>query len=119
MSPTTKYPYMRTTTLWSQATTHDVDFFNKYRTVTDFEQLVKGAREAAKRNPELNEEWFNDTTILFIPKDQRQTLTEEAFAQQEVIFKERGLTLLAAPWQYAFCCKADHLAGGGLSLAWD
>ncbi|AEO71566.1 uncharacterized protein THITE_2058890, partial [Thermothielavioides terrestris NRRL 8126] len=100
--------------LRSRQTTHDVDFFNNYLTADDFKHLIQGAREAAKRNPELEESWFNNRTILFIPKDQRQTLTDQAFAQREVIFRQGGLTVLAAPWQYAFCCKLDRLAGSGL-----
>ncbi|KAK4103756.1 hypothetical protein N658DRAFT_421532 [Parathielavia hyrcaniae] len=103
--------------LQSRTATHDVDFFNNRLTAADFEQLVTGAKEAAKRDPKLNEEWFNNRTIFFIPKDQRETLTEEALAQHEVIFKEGGLTVLAAPWQYAFCCKVDRLAGGGINAA--
>lgn len=39
---------------------------------------------------------------------------DQAFTQQEVIFRAEGLTVLAARWQYAFCCKVDRLAGAGL-----
>ncbi|KAK3941336.1 hypothetical protein QBC46DRAFT_382948 [Diplogelasinospora grovesii] len=103
--------------LESRHATHDVDFFNNYLTAADFELVVKGAREAIKRDSRLDESWFNNRTILFIPMDQQKALTEQAFAQQEVIFREGGLTVLAAPWQYAFCCKVDRLAGGGLNSA--
>lgn len=53
-------------------------------------------------------------TILFIPTEKRTTLTDEALAQNEIIFREKGLIVLAAPWNYAFCCKLDRLAGGGI-----
>ncbi|KAI1775297.1 hypothetical protein F4818DRAFT_45531 [Hypoxylon cercidicola] len=100
--------------LQSRNVTHDVDFYNNYLTAKDFEYLVNGAREAAKKNKQLEEEWFNNRTILFMPKDQRAALTDEAFAQQEIIFQKPGLTVLAAPWKYAFCCKLDRMAGGGV-----
>jgi len=103
--------------LRSRGATHDVDFFNDSLTPTEFEHLIKGAREAVKFNARLDESWFNNRTIFFIPRAQREALTEQAFAQQEVVFREPGLTVLAAPWQYAFCCKVDRLAGGGLNPA--
>lgn len=101
--------------LESRQTTHDVDFFNNRLTPTDVELLVKGAKEAIRRDARLDETWFNNRTILFIPQDQREALTNEAFDQHEVIFSEGGLTVLAAPWQYAFCCKVDRISGGGIN----
>ncbi|KAI1409319.1 hypothetical protein F5Y13DRAFT_92260 [Hypoxylon sp. FL1857] len=101
--------------LRSRNVTHDVDFYNNNLTSQDFAHLVNGAKEAAKRNKLLEEEWFNNRTILFMPRDQRAALTQEAFAQGEVIFQQPGLTVLAAPWNYAFCCKIDRLAGGGIT----
>ncbi|KAI1142184.1 hypothetical protein F5Y05DRAFT_370040 [Hypoxylon sp. FL0543] len=101
--------------LRSRNVTHDVDFYNDNLTNQDYAHLVNGAKEAAKRNKQLEEEWFNNRTILFIPRDQRAALTQEAFAQGEVIFQQPGLTVLAAPWNYAFCCKIDRLAGGGIT----
>lgn len=103
--------------LQSRQTTHDIDFFNNSLTAKDFECLLKGAKEASKKDRLLEEQWFNNRTIFFIPKDQRGVLTEQAFAQGEVIFSAPGLTVLAAPWQYAFCCKVDRLAGGGINSA--
>ncbi|GES58011.1 putative protein of unknown function [Aspergillus terreus] len=103
--------------LQSRTATHDVDFFNNYLTARDFECLLKGAKAAARKDPLLEENWFNNRTILFIPIDQRATLTQQAFDQHEVIFSAPGLTVLAAPWQYAFCCKVDRMAGGGINSA--
>ncbi|KAI2624293.1 hypothetical protein GGR54DRAFT_569301 [Hypoxylon sp. NC1633] len=100
--------------LHSRPTTHDLDFFNNRLTREPLELLRKGARKATQRSNALQEGWFNNRTVLFIPKDQRDTLTEEAFDQGVVIFSAPGLTVLAAPWQYAFCAKVDRLAGGGL-----
>lgn len=100
--------------LKTRRSTHDVDFFNNSLTTANFKHIVDGAREAAKKDSRLNEEWFNNRTILFIPKDQRNALTQQAFRQREIIFSEPGLTVLAAPWEYAFCCKIDRVAGGGI-----
>lgn len=100
--------------LQSRVATHDVDFFNNNMTADDFGYLLNGAKEAAKRDSLLREQWFNNRTIFFIPMDQRAALTEQAFHQNEVIFRAQGLTVLAAPWQYALCCKLDRLAGSGL-----
>ncbi|KAK4142558.1 uncharacterized protein C8A04DRAFT_29835 [Dichotomopilus funicola] len=103
--------------LQSRTSTHDVDFFNNRLTPAAFKLIVEGAAAAAKANPKLDAEWFNNRTILFIPRDQRDTLTEQSYAQNEIIFQEPGLTVLAAPWQYAFCCKVDRVAGGGIQAA--
>ncbi|KAF2965017.1 hypothetical protein GQX73_g8556 [Xylaria multiplex] len=103
--------------LESRDATHDVDFYNNRLTTKDFELLVNGAREAVKREKKLEEDWFNNRTILFMPMEQRSTLTDEAFNQDEVIFHQPGLTVLAAPWNYAFCCKVDRLAGSGIQEA--
>lgn len=103
--------------LQSRETTHDVDFFNVNLDPKDVEYIIIGARDAAKKNRILGEEWFNNRAILFIPNDRRQALTDEAYAQKEIIFQEPGLTVLAAPWSYSFCCKVDRMAGNGLHSA--
>ncbi|KAK3294922.1 uncharacterized protein B0H64DRAFT_198055 [Chaetomium fimeti] len=103
--------------LRSRQSTHDVDFYNSRLTVADYGHLIKGAKEAAGRDPQLNEGWFNNHTVFFIPQSQRDALTDQAFAQNEVIFQHGGLKVLAAPWKYAFCCKVDRLAGGGINAA--
>lgn len=67
-----------------------------------------------KKDKTLTDDWFNDRTVLFIPKNQRQNLSLEAINQGEVIFKQPGSTLLAALWDYALCCKIDRLSGSGV-----
>ncbi|KAI1321522.1 hypothetical protein F5Y16DRAFT_416870 [Xylariaceae sp. FL0255] len=83
-------------------------------TAQDVALLVQGARDAAKREKNLEGDWFNNRTILFMPNEQKATLTDQAFAQREIIFREPGLTVLAAPWNYSFCCKVDRISGGGI-----
>lgn len=105
--------------LRSRASTHDVDFFNNNLTPADLALLMGGAQETCKtiKAPQLQEGWFNNHTIFFIAKDQRETLTRDAYAQNEVVFRQPGLTVLAAPWYYAFCCKVDRRAGSGVTAS--
>ncbi|KAK5624287.1 hypothetical protein RRF57_000003 [Xylaria bambusicola] len=103
--------------LQSRAVTHDVDFYNIHLTPEDYELLIGGAKDAVKKENKLEEDWFNNRTILFMPLEQRPLLTDEALKRHEIIFKEPGLTVLAPPWNYAFCCKVDRLAGSGVQKA--
>lgn len=98
--------------LQSRMVTHDVDFFNSRMTAQEIALLVDGAKATAKRTKGLEGDWFNNRTILFMPRAQAASLTDQAFAQNEVIFHESGLKILAAPWHYAFCCKVDRISGG-------
>lgn len=103
--------------LQSRTSTHDVDFYNSRLTVAEYGYLMSAAKDAAGKDPQLNEGWFNNHTVFFIPQAQRDALTNQAFTQNEVIFQHGGLKVLAAPWDYAFCCKIDRLAGGGVNAA--
>ncbi|RBR09029.1 uncharacterized protein FIESC28_10037 [Fusarium coffeatum] len=105
--------------LRSRETTHDVDFFNNNLTAEDFERLKAGVRAASKIDKTLTRDWLNNRTAFFIPKDKQHSLTAQALNQREVIFEEPGLTVLAAPWEYAFCGKVDRLSVGGLHSAQD
>ncbi|CAJ2514057.1 Uu.00g021760.m01.CDS01 [Anthostomella pinea] len=64
--------------LQSRSVTHDVDFYNNHLTAKDFETPLNGAREAVKKHKSLEEDWFNNRTILFMPRDQCAALTDEA-----------------------------------------
>ncbi|RYO79116.1 hypothetical protein DL766_005246 [Monosporascus sp. MC13-8B] len=103
--------------LQSRATAHDIDFFNEFMTWKESEILLNGAKNALKHDKSLQKQWFNNRTIFFIPRDKRVMLTQEAFKQQDVMFSENGLTMLAAPWKYAFCCKVCRIAGESIHSA--
>ncbi|KAL1840578.1 hypothetical protein VTJ49DRAFT_310 [Mycothermus thermophilus] len=105
--------------LQSRPSTHDVDFYNNSLSVADLRLVAEGARYAAQRIPQLNEEWFNNHTIFFIPHDLRSTLTQDALTQNAVIFHHGGLKLLAAPWNYAFCTKVHRLSNAGKARPYD
>jgi len=38
----------------------------------------------------------------------RQELQQQGEQLNVVVFQHRGLTMLAAPWEYAFCCKINR-----------
>lgn len=99
--------------LQSRSTTHDIDFFNTYLTANDYELLIKGTKDATEKLLVFKNDWFNNRTLFFIPMDKRSALTDEAFRQNEIVFQAPGLTVLAAPWKYSFCCKVDRLSGSG------
>jgi len=99
----------------SRQSTHDVDFYNNHLRQADYELILKGVEYARNRDPILQGEWFNNRTILFIPKAQRGYLTDEAISQNEVVFERPGLKVVAAPWNYAICAKLDRCAGAGIN----
>ncbi|PVH94215.1 hypothetical protein DM02DRAFT_732656 [Periconia macrospinosa] len=95
--------------------THDVDFYNQQLRASDYNLIKLAMQYAQSRDTNLQSEWFNNRTILFIPKTQREYLTQQAFTQDEVVFQRPGLKVLAAPWDYAICAKLDRCAGAGLN----
>lgn len=105
---------VNTILLQSRATTHDVDFYNVALSQKEIALLRGAMAQAQKHDKTLSNEWLNNRTVLFIPKAQRKILTDEAMQQRDVVFGQPGLTVLAAPWKYAFCAKLDRLAGTAL-----
>lgn len=100
--------------LRSRNTTHDFDFFNNSFGQQDYELITAAAMAAQKKDKKLETAWLNNRTIVFMPIDLRNSLTAEAIAQNDLVFEAPGLKVVAAPWNYAFCCKVDRLAGSGL-----
>lgn len=100
--------------LRSRNTTHDFDFFNNNFGQQEYELITAAAMAAQKKDKKLETAWLNNRTIVFMPIDLRNSLTSEAIAQNELVFEASGLKVVAAPWNYAFCCKVDRLAGSGL-----
>ena len=103
--------------LRTRPSTHDVDFFNQNLTPKQAALLTEATSFARRqmstaRRIELPVNWFNNRTVIFIPSHLRAELTREAQEQQEVVFEAPGLTVLAAPWPYAFCSKVNRMSGG-------
>lgn len=103
--------------LRSRPTTHDFDFFNNKFGAKEYELIMAAAAAAQKKDKKLEAGWLNNRTVVFMPIDLRNTLTDEAIAQNDVVFRAAGLKVVAAPWNYAFCCKVDRVAGSGIIKA--
>jgi hypothetical protein len=97
--------------LQSRQSTHDVDFLG-----TNLDNRQQGLLDEAAQYAEsqsrvpLAGEWFNNQTALWLPIDVHRELTRVALEQNAIVFEERGLKVVAAPWSYAFCTKADRLS---------
>jgi hypothetical protein len=94
-----------------------VDFFNADLSPKD-SVIIRGATAFARKQMQkacridLPASWFNNQTTVFIKSSLRKTLTDEAIAQNEIVFRAQGLTILAAPWPYALCSKIHRISGG-------
>ncbi|KAK3306680.1 uncharacterized protein B0T15DRAFT_527950 [Chaetomium strumarium] len=86
-----------------------IDFFNANLTSAELKRLSEAAEQAAKCDAKLDNSWLNNRTSVFIRQDQRRLLTEQALQEGEAIIKRPGLTVLAPPWEYVFCCQVERL----------
>lgn len=101
--------------LRTRDTTHDFDFFNNRFGPKDYELFAAAAASAQKKTKQLDTGWLNNRTVVFMPIDLRDSLTDEAIRQNDIVFNSPGLRVLAAPWNYALCCKIDRIAGSGIT----
>ncbi|RDL34678.1 uncharacterized protein BP5553_07806 [Venustampulla echinocandica] len=104
---------VNTILLQTRASTHDVDFYNQNLSGEDYGLIKKAIKYARSKDPILEEGWLNNKTVLFIPQNIRGEITQSAIDQNQEVFTAPGLTILAAPWPYAFAAKLDRLSGGG------
>jgi hypothetical protein len=101
--------------LQSRQSTHDIDYLGGTTCQADLRALqdaVVHIRQT-QQQPTLEEGWLNNSTMLFIDKRIRSELTQQGFAQDEIVFQAPGLTLYAAPWPYAIYAKLHHISSGG------
>ncbi|CAK3826863.1 Hypothetical predicted protein [Lecanosticta acicola] len=96
--------------LRSRQTTHDVDFFGAHLNQRQL-QMIDEAMQYAERmsSVPLGGAWLNNEsrcTWLRMLGDTSQTVQLE---QDMVVFKEPGLTVVAAPWSYSFISKSQRL----------
>ena len=96
--------------LQNRQSTHDIKFFGT-NVGTDERILLSDASRYAEQNSTtpLGSEWYNNQTMLWLPANIHRTVTEEALQQDEVVYDQQGLKILAAPWNYAMCGKMDRL----------
>jgi hypothetical protein len=102
---------VNTVHLRTREMTHDVDFLGGNEQI----HLLRDASIYAQQQSkiQLGANWLNNATILIIPLSLQNQLIREAILQDVVLFRERGLTVLAAPWNYAFCGKTNRMDGPG------
>lgn len=111
---------VNTMLLQNRQSTHDVDFFGTNLNNDQRALLDEAARFAEENSPTpLGGEWFNNQTMLWLPPNVHQRVTQEALEQDEVVFEERGLKVIAAPWNFAMCGKMNRLVRGGEARPYD
>lgn len=111
---------VNTMLLRTRDSTHDVDFFGTNLNNTERVLLDEAAKYAQRRSATpLGAEWFNNQTMLWIPPDVHRVVTQEAMHQNEVVFYKKGLRVIAAPWNYAFCGKMNRLVRPDQARAYD
>lgn len=96
--------------LRSRNATHDVDVFssdigNQTRTLLD-----DAMYDAQSHIPGLGTDWINTETQMWMRGDMQHELTTAARAQNVKVYNEAGLTIYAAPWEYAFSAKMNRVA---------
>ncbi|KAF4552082.1 Hypothetical protein D9617_11g009300 [Elsinoe fawcettii] len=111
---------VNTLLLRTRTATQDVDFFTDGVPVEDQRLLVEAARAVRARHAsELAQDWMNNHTILYVPRELRQSLVEEGYRQQAIVFQSAGLNIYAAPWSYAFVSKLDRISTAGKARDYD
>ncbi|EEU45612.1 uncharacterized protein NECHADRAFT_80690 [Fusarium vanettenii 77-13-4] len=105
---------VNTVYLGSRESTHDVDFFLEDPASKEYMSLDLAAKFANRQaEGRLGEEWFNNSTQLFMARDVQTSLVRQAKRQNAVVFEKRGakggLKVYAAPWTYAVCSKLNRL----------
>ncbi|KAH6628847.1 hypothetical protein F5144DRAFT_604968 [Chaetomium tenue] len=100
--------------LRSRTTTHDVDVFgsdfgNESRILLD-----EAMHDAQQHVPGLGTDWLNTETQMYMPGPMHDELTQLARRQNVQVYVGQGLTIFAAPWEYAFTAKINRILVGGV-----
>lgn len=111
---------VNTLLLQNRHSTHDVDFFGTNLTNDQRILLDEAARYAEEKSQTpLGGEWFNNQTMQWLPPNVHRKVTQEALEQNEVVFHEKGLKVVAAPWNYALCGKMNRLVRADQARSYD
>ncbi|RMZ89807.1 hypothetical protein DV736_g2977, partial [Chaetothyriales sp. CBS 134916] len=98
----------------SRQATHDVDIFGSHLETPTRMLLDSAMQFAMQQTMELlGTDWFNTETQMWMSPQVHRDLTQMAIQQNVVVFRQPGLTLLAAPWHYAFLAKIQRVMTGG------
>ncbi|KAF8550158.1 hypothetical protein OG21DRAFT_1514399 [Imleria badia] len=104
---------VNTVLLKSRASTGDVDFFYRTKTASAIVHEVVEGGKLAEKKLNLSSQWLNNHTVVFIEEGTIHDLYIEAIDQNEKVFSAKGLTVYAAPWNYALMTKLDRAAQQG------
>lgn len=100
--------------LRSRLITHDVDVFGSDFSNQGRVLLDRAMHDARQRFRALGTDWLNTETQMWMPGPLHQELTAGARRQNVKVFDGPGLTILAAPWEYAFSAKINRILTGGV-----
>lgn len=105
---------VNTVFLQSRSSTHDVDFFSSPLSGSEISLLGEAVRYAEERSSiPLGERWLNNETgTIGGTVEHIADLVKTAMRQNDTIFQQRGLTVLCAPWHYAFVAKIGRITYG-------
>jgi len=108
---------VNTVLLKSRASTGDVDFFYCTKDSSaggnNVVHEVVEAGKLAETELGLGHQWLNNHTAVFIEETTLNSLYEQAIKQNDKVFSAKGLTVYAAPWNYALMTKLDRAAKPG------
>ncbi|EEY19832.1 conserved hypothetical protein [Verticillium alfalfae VaMs.102] len=105
---------VNTVLLQSRTTTHDVDFFCRVLQQPRLGILRQAGQYAVERSSvPLSADWLNNATARMPGVVENiDSLVEAAVAQDAVLFRQPGLKVVAAPWEYAFIKKVSRITQG-------
>lgn len=105
---------VNTILLQSRSSTHDVDFFGHVLTPPHLGRLRDAGRYAIERSSApLSMDWLNNATARMPGVvEQLDELVGASVSQNAVLFSNPGLTVVAAPWNYAFIKKVSRITQG-------
>lgn len=95
--------FVAVTYLQSRESTGDLDYLLEPQWAQD-DDIKKPLREVMNKvgsQMKFNEEWINEDLALFVTKESRVSLFEEAQKQNIILWQGRNLLVLAAPMEWA------------------
>lgn len=113
---------VNTVLLQTRNSTHDVDFFSQDLRGSEASLLREAVVYAEERSSvPLGDRWLNNETgTIGGTREQIPQLVTQATQQRDIVFQQPGLTIYAAPWNYAFVTKVGRITyGTGRTYDWD
>lgn len=98
--------------LRSRNSTEDVDFFTARLSNAEMNLLNNAIAHVCNSMPPgaIGREWLNNRIInLLNAPGLRERLFQMAVEQNQIVFQQPGLTVLAAPWKFMFAAKIDRM----------